>query len=295
MVSGVNRAVLRDLVADACRRAWPSGSRGIPGSWDGPGGGAGLSCMPASRRTATNLATNVNEAADTPPGRAIPVVLVEDDPPTRAFLAASLAAGPGVVLLAAAGSLAEARAAIERHRPAVLITDLRLPDGHGRDLIREVRRCAPETEIMVISVLGDEATVMEALRAGASGYILKDARPVDLVAAVRDLVEGRSPISASIARHIIRQLREPPADAPGERAADGGSDGAVARVLTPREIDILWGIAKGFTYNDIADYLGISRQTVPSHIKNIYRKLEVNSRSEAVFVAVEMKLIKLPD
>ncbi|MGQ9367934.1 response regulator [Azospirillum sp. ST 5-10] len=217
--------------------------------------------------------------------RGISVILVEDDAPTRDFLAASLAAGEGIDLLASAGSLAEARDALDRARPAVLVTDLKLPDGHGTELIREVRRRYPDTEIMVISVLGDELTVMEAVRAGASGYILKDARPIDLIAAVRDLMEGRSPISASIARHIIRQVHGAPAAPPEDPKP----------LLTAREMDILWGIAKGFTYNDIADRLGISRQTVPSHIKNIYRKLEVNSRSEAVFTAVELKLIKLSD
>ncbi|WP_451976548.1 response regulator [Azospirillum endophyticum] len=215
----------------------------------------------------------------------ISVLLVEDDAPTRDFLAASLAAGEGIVLQASAGTLAEARAALERGRPRVLVTDLKLPDGHGSDLIREVRQRMPETEIMVISVLGDELSVMQAVRAGASGYILKDARPIDLIAAVRDLTNGRSPISASIARHIIRQT---------QAALPAAADEPVP-VLTPREMDILWGIAKGFTYNDIAGRLGISRQTVPSHIKNIYRKLEVNSRSEAVYTAVERKLIKLSD
>ncbi|WP_245636892.1 response regulator transcription factor [Azospirillum sp. HJ39] len=217
----------------------------------------------------------------------ISVILVEDDAPTRDFLAASLAAGAGIVLLASAGSLAEARAALENHRPRVLVTDLKLPDGHGSELIREVRQRMPETEIMVISVLGDELSVMQAVRAGASGYILKDARPIDLIVAVHDLTNGRSPISASIARHIIRQSQAAPPAAAAEEAPPPA--------LTPREMDILWGIAKGFTYNDIAARLGISRQTVPSHIKNIYRKLEVNSRSEAVYTAVERKIIKLSD
>lgn len=234
------------------------------------------------RRSAT-----VEQASDeTRTGRGISVVLVEDDPPTRDFLAASLAAGDDITLLAAAGTLAEARAALERARPAVLVTDLNLPDGWGGDLIRDVRRRWPDVEIMVISVLGDEASVMKAVRAGASGYILKDARPIDLIESVRDLMAGRSPISASIARHIIRQAHAAPV-APATEPPPP--------ILTPREMDILWGIAKGFTYNDIAERLGISRQTVPSHIKNIYRKLEVNSRSEAVFAAVEMKLIKLTD
>jgi DNA-binding NarL/FixJ family response regulator len=231
------------------------------------------------------------DSGETQGKSAITVVLVEDDPPTRDFLAASLAAGEDITLLAAAGTLAEARAALERARPDVLVTDLNLPDGWGGDLIREVRRSRPQVEIMVISVLGDEASVMKAVRAGASGYILKDARPIDLIESVRDLMAGRSPISASIARHIIRQAHAAPTAAP---AADA-NNAPPAPTLTPREMDILWGIAKGFTYNDIAERLGVSRQTVPSHIKNIYRKLEVNSRSEAVFAAVEMKLIKLTD
>ncbi|KAA0573259.1 response regulator transcription factor [Azospirillum sp. Sh1] len=218
-------------------------------------------------------------------GGVISVVLVEDDAPTRDFLAASLAAGEGIRLQASVGTLAEARAALEIGRPGVLVTDLKLPDGHGSDLIREVRQRMPETEIMVISVLGDEPSVMQAVRAGASGYILKDARPIDLIAAIHDLTNGRSPISASIARHIIRQTQTAP-PALAEEAPPA---------LTPREMDILWGIAKGFTYNDIAARLGISRQTVPSHIKNIYRKLEVNSRSEAVYTAVERRIIKLSD
>ena len=210
------------------------------------------------------------------------VVLVEDDPPTRDHLAETLTACDGIALLATADTLEVARAACERFLPTVLITDLQLPDGHGTDLIREVRDRYPATEIMVISVLGDEDSVVTAIRAGASGYILKDSEPVDMVEAVHGLIEGRSPISASIARYIIRRVQ------------DGSfKDRKPAPLLTPRETDILWGIAKGFTYNDIADRLGLSRQTVPSYIKNIYRKLEVNSRSEAVYEAIGRKLIRL--
>jgi DNA-binding NarL/FixJ family response regulator len=245
---------------------------------------------PGKKRTA-GVEQSSGETADP---RDVSVVLVEDDGPTRDFLAASLAAGGGIRLLAAAGTLAEAQAILADCRPDVLVTDLQLPDGHGTALIRDVRRRYPDTEIMVISVLGDEMTVMEAVRAGASGYILKDARPIDLITAVRDLAEGRSPISASIARHIIRQAQPTPPPGRAEPAPTGWGEGEKP-LLTKREMDILWGIVKGFTYNDIADWLGISRQTVPSHIKSIYRKLEVNSRSEAVFAAVELRLIKPPD
>jgi DNA-binding NarL/FixJ family response regulator len=106
---------------------------------------------------------------------------------------------------------------------------------------------------------------------------------------VRDLVAGHSPISASIARFIVRRTQ---GAAPNAAEPPPGPALNTAR-LTPREIDILWGIAKGFSYAEIASHLGLSKQTVPGHIKNIYRKLEVHTRSEAVFEAVQQGLIKL--
>jgi DNA-binding NarL/FixJ family response regulator len=213
----------------------------------------------------------------------ITILLVEDDPPTLWRLQDALVkAGFDV---AAAATLGEARASLTARVPRVLLTDLQLPDGHGVELIREMRQRHPDTEIMVISALGDEETVISAITVGATGYILKDAFPSDIAATVRDLVAGHSPISASIARFIVRRTQasvEPPR----------GPEIDTAR-LTPREIDILWGIAKGFSYAEIATNLGMSRQTVPGHIKSIYRKLEVHTRGEAVFEAVQQGLIKL--
>lgn len=211
------------------------------------------------------------------------ILLVEDDAPTSWRLQDALSkAGYRV---RAAGTLAEARAALSESAPKVLLTDLQLPDGHGVDLIRETRARLPETEIMVISILGDEESVISAITVGATGYLLKDAFPTDIAATVRDLVAGHSPISASIARFIVRRTQasaEPPPGPPLNTTK-----------LTPREIDILWGIAKGFSYAEIAGHLGLSRQTVPGHIKSIYRKLEVHTRGEAVFEAVQQGLIKL--
>ncbi|MBV9459574.1 MAG: response regulator transcription factor, partial [Bradyrhizobium sp.] len=202
------------------------------------------------------------------PAQEITILLLEDDPPTLWRLQDALVkAGFDV---AAAATLGEARASLTSRVPRVLLTDLQLPDGHGIDLIREVRQRHPDTEIMVISALGDEETVISAITVGATGYILKDAFPSDIAATVRDLVAGHSPISASIARFIVRRTQasvEPPR----------GPEIDTAK-LTPREIDILWGIAKGFSYAEIATNLGMSRQTVPGHIKSIYRKLEVHTR-----------------
>ncbi|MGQ0683485.1 response regulator [Bradyrhizobium sp.] len=225
----------------------------------------------------------MNALNDEQPAQAITILLVEDDAPTSWRLQDAL--NKAGYRVRAAGTLAEARAALSEAAPKVLLTDLQLPDGHGVDLIRETRARLPETEIMVISILGDEESVISAITVGATGYLLKDAFPTDIAATVRDLVAGHSPISASIARFIVRRTQvsvEPPPGPPLNTAK-----------LTPREIDILWGIAKGFSYAEIAGHLGLSRQTVPGHIKSIYRKLEVHTRGEAVFEALQQGLIKL--
>ena len=214
----------------------------------------------------------------------ISVLLVEDDAPTRRRIADALVQAGGF-RVAEAADLGQARGLLQSAKPHVLLTDLQLPDGNGLELIREVRQRSEATEIMVISILGDEQSVISAILLGANGYLLKDAFPPDIAHTVRELIRGHSPISASIARFIVRRTQ-------AGTGAKPASDLNTAK-LTPREIDILWGIAKGFSYADIASQLGISRQTVPGYIKNIYRKLDVNTRGEAVFEALQQGLIRL--
>jgi DNA-binding NarL/FixJ family response regulator len=224
---------------------------------------------------------------ETQPAQAITILLVEDDAPTLWRLQEALTKAGFEVK--AAANLAEARDSLAAGPPRVLLTDLQLPDGHGNDLIRETRARFPETEIMVISNLGDEESVIAAITVGATGYLLKDAFPTDIAATVHELVAGHSPISASIARFIVRRTQ----NASGPAAEIPSGPALNTAKLTPREIDILWGIAKGFSYAEIAGHLGLSRQTVPGHIKSIYRKLEVHTRGEAVFEAVQQGLIQL--
>ena len=212
------------------------------------------------------------------------IVLVEDDEPIRRRLAAIITDWPGATLVAACATLAEAVAAIEAQSFDLLVTDLKLPDGNGIEAIRLVGRRHPRAEAMVISVLTDERSVLDAIEAGAAGYLLKDADSLDLIEAITDLMAGRSPISSRIARVLVRRLSE--RGDPAEPDEDRPS-------LTPREMDILWGVAKGFTYGELAERLGMSRQTVPVHIRNIYRKLQASNRSEAVFEATRLGLIRL--
>jgi DNA-binding NarL/FixJ family response regulator len=220
------------------------------------------------------------------------ILLIEDDAPVRVRLAQIISAWPEGKLVGACGTLADALQVIENIAIDLLVTDLRLPDGHGVQAIRALRERQPDAEAMVISVLADDRTVIEAIEAGATGYLLKDSDPIDIVQSITELLAGRSPISSTIARTIVRRLggREPAQSADNREARRDVANGPS---LTAREMDILWGIAKGFTYGELADHLKISKQTVPVHIRNIYRKLEANNRSEAVYEATRRGLIKL--
>ncbi|MBY6241638.1 response regulator transcription factor [Methylosinus sp. Sm6] len=222
--------------------------------------------------------------SETPPRCRI--LLVEDDGPIRERLARVIGAWPHGELLAACSTLAEATAVIDSRGVDLLVTDLKLPDGHGVQAIRLLRAAHPEAEAMVISALADDRSVIEAIEAGASGYLLKDSDPIDILDAIADLLAGRSPISSTIARTIIRRIS-------GHAPAREQDAPTAAERLTPREMDILRGIAKGLTYAELAAHLQISRQTVPAHIKNVYRKLQSNNRSEAVYEASRRGLIRL--
>ncbi len=210
------------------------------------------------------------------------ILLVEDDVPVRERLAHILSRWDRGHVVAACGTLTETMDIMSAEAIDLLITDLRLPDGNGIDAIRLLKAASPQAEAMVISALADERTVLDAIEAGASGYLLKDAYAMDLIDAITDLMAGRSPISSSIARVLVRRLA-------GQE--ETGRPHIKQTDLTAREMDIIWGIAKGFTYDEIADRLGISRQTVPVHIRNIYRKLSVSNRSEAVFEARQRGLL----
>ena len=225
------------------------------------------------------------------------IVLVEDDGPTRRRLRNALASDPTFDVVAA-DCLAAARTAIAEQVPDALVTDLELPDGHGSTLAAEVSAAHPSVAILVISVLSDEHSVVSAIASGARGYVLKDALPADLTKTVRQVLAGDSPLSPSVARYLLRRI-QPHEATPKPKPASGREADKLAAAeadrigLTQREVDILWGIAKGLSYNEIAENLGLSQKTVPNYIKSVYRKLKVNSRGEAVFEAISHNLIRM--
>ena len=214
------------------------------------------------------------------------ILVVDDDEAFRESVCVAIARDDSMVLAAQAGSVAAARAATARGNFDVALVDLGLPDGNGIDLIREIARERPETDVMVVTVFGDEAHVLASIEAGATGYLLKRSLHDTLAATVRELRAGGSPISPVIARQLLLRFKRGSDEAPSRPEAvvdDGG--------LSEREREVLLFIAKGFTVGEIANMLHLSAHTVATHVKHIYRKLAVHSRTEAVFEAGRMGLL----
>jgi DNA-binding NarL/FixJ family response regulator len=225
-----------------------------------------------------------------PPTR---ILVVDDDEAFRDSVRAAIQPHECLVLEAQAGSLAEARDVLARQNFDVALVDLGLPDGNGIDLIRELARARPETDVMVVTVFGDEAHVLASIEAGATGYLLKRSLHDTLAATVLELRAGGSPISPVIARQLLQRFKR------SGSAADAAASGAGASPAAPmddgglseRERQVLQYIAKGFTVGEIADMLHLSAHTVATHVKHIYRKLAVHTRTEAVFEAGRMGLL----
>jgi DNA-binding NarL/FixJ family response regulator len=180
----------------------------------------------------------------------------------------------------------EAVVAVGRASVDVALVDLGLPDGSGIDVIKAIRQGQPRCEVMVISVFQDEELVLRAIEAGAAGYLLKDSAPADIIDSIRALRAGGSPISPMIARLLLDRLRHPDCARQTPRRLIG------ALAPSEREIEILHIVAKGLSLAEIGEMLGISVNTVKTHVKRIYRKLAVGSRMEAIFEAQSMGLLR---
>lgn len=216
------------------------------------------------------------------------IVLLEDDERLRGFFEQSIRQHPALELCASFNRLREAQVWLEANPVDLLLTDLALPDGHGLELIYRLQKMQPNCETLVISVLGDEDTVLACVEAGAVGYIHKDTQPDDMGQIIVDVKRGASPISPMLARKLLQRLRQ----ADSAEASPAVSVEAVK--LTARETGVLRLIARGYTYAEIGEMEGISKHTVQMHIKNLYGKLAVNSRGQAVYQAGLMGLVGPP-
>ena len=212
----------------------------------------------------------------------VPVLVVEDEPLLQQRLRQVLRQlGYEDDALIFTGTLAEARAVVAEEPVGLALVDLRLPDGNGQSLIEELRAEDPGLGILVVSAWSSEELILSALRAGATGYVLKQRDDFEVMLSIRSVLRGGAPIDPFIARRIL-QLLPMRAPKPAGSATPAAHSGELDVGLTPREAEILRLVADGMSNREIADEVHLSRHTVESHVKRIYRKLAVSSRMMAV-------------
>jgi DNA-binding NarL/FixJ family response regulator len=205
----------------------------------------------------------------------IRVSLVEDHRATRDAFVKLLRHAADIVCVGAYGNAAEAEKEIPGHKPDVVLMDINLPDGSGIDLVTRLKPLHPEMEFVMLTTYDDTDLIFNALRAGASGYLLKRAGAAQLIAAIHDVRSGGSPMTTQIARRVITHFHRIPEP---ENEVE---------TLSKREREILDLLAEGLPYKLIADRLEISPNTVRNHLRRIYGKLHVQSRTEAVVKLLE--------
>lgn len=237
------------------------------------------------------------------PLRPITIGLVEDDPEILGFLSEALRPHGDLVLAFAASSVVQAREALQGQGVDVVVVDLGLPDGSGVDVIHQVRAAWPRCEVLVSTQFGDEASVIAAFEAGATGYLLKQRSATQIADDIRQLHAGGSPISPMIARKLLQRLlpgREGAGLIPVDAVVPAASPSASAAsrreraepvVLSAREQQALELLAKGFTADEIAQLMDVSRNTVLTYVRRTYRKLDVSSKAEAIFEARQVGLV----
>jgi DNA-binding NarL/FixJ family response regulator len=196
-------------------------------------------------------------------------MVVEDDPSVRHILTTWLEEAEGFICAGVFPDVESAIPQIAKARPDVVLVDINLPGLSGIDCVRELKPRTPNTQFVMQTVYEDSNHIFDALSAGATGYLIKTTSREALIAALREVHEGGSPMSSNIARKVVQQLQQPKNNLPA-----GG--------LSKRENEVLALLAQGYLYKEIADLLGISIQTVNTYIRRIYEKLQVHSRSQAV-------------
>jgi DNA-binding NarL/FixJ family response regulator len=200
----------------------------------------------------------------------IAVSIIEDDAPARGILADWIRRAPGFRCAGAHGSGESALATLPAEQPTVVLMDINLPGMTGIECVRRLKPLLPDTQFVMLTVYEDAEHIYNALAAGASGYLLKRTPRAELLAALKDVHAGGSPMTSHIARKVVQSFQQS-----GVQLSD-------AEDLSPREREVLELLARGYLYKEIAETLQISVPTVNTYIRRIYEKLHVRSRSQAV-------------
>ncbi len=203
----------------------------------------------------------------------IRILLADDHPPLRAGLASILNAQSGMHVVAEAGSGRETLEKSAAQQPDLLIVDLRMPDGDGIETIRALRQANPAVKVLVLTTYDNEEDIFKALEAGARGYILKDTTSDEIIRAVREIHAGGRFLPPAIASRLADRMIRPS--------------------LTPRELDVLRLVSRGRSNKEIASAMFITEETVKSHMKGLFHKLDVHDRAEAVSTALQRGLLRL--
>jgi DNA-binding NarL/FixJ family response regulator len=220
----------------------------------------------------------------------IKVAIVEDDSVFRGAVLAMVGEQPDMQMRGVATCQTSGLALLAQPPADVLLVDLGLPGGSGLEVIKQARQSWPQCDIMVISVFGDKGNIFAAIAAGALGYLLKDMPTQQLAQEIRTMHQGGSAISPAIARELLSHLSSAHASSPGPGTLQPASPPLPtsapqpqSEALTEREHEILVMANKGFSYEEVASALGISIHTVRTHVKRSYTKLQVNSKTQAIY------------
>jgi DNA-binding NarL/FixJ family response regulator len=211
---------------------------------------------------------------DPQPSPSVRIAIIEDEPAVRRYFMQIMGQAEGYDVIAMAPDLATGRGLIAL-QPDLFLMDIGLPDGNGYDLVPDIK-AGCSAKVLIISSFGDRETVVTALGAGADGYLLKDSTPQQILDGIAITLDGGAPVSPAAAVYLLDLLRAPAAS-PAQPTTASTDDR-----LTSRETELLRAFADGKSYKEAARALGISPHTVGTHVKAIYRKLEVNSRSDAI-------------
>ncbi len=222
----------------------------------------------------------------------VTVAMVEDEPEVLATVLRVIGANPRLHLVQTCTTALDMMRWLARNPVDVLLVDLGLPDRPGTEVIKLCRSLQPACEVMVLSIFGDAIHMVQAFEAGARGYLLKDGTEEELAKHVLDLRAGGSPMSPMIASQLLTRWQEAARQPSGGKALPKPlPKGQPTDALSKRELEVLQLVSRGCTYQETGDHLKISITTVQAHVRNIYSKLDVHNKAEALFEARQLGLL----